>query len=396
MRTVFFYMLFLVLSADGLMVFLTPIIVYQLTTSIEYAGLTYALWWLPRIFLIPLIGQYIDILGVRPVSIISDSSKIIGCLFLLTSDFSSDLVIAISFGLVGSLISIGNSQTLISYEKIIALMSHYKEHHINIMSRMDFLGMIIGPLIGMLFIENGYRYLLIIPCLFYFINAVFFLFFYLEPKESHAATQLHNQVETLRVTKRIVMIFTSPILIFSILIAIGNNMFDGLIESSGMALIDQSMNLPIKYYGFIDISAGICGVIGTYLYGYLIHYLNRKLLLSLSIFIITISSSLLIIFQQDIIIFIIFYALSIIGKVFSGNILRMFRIEIIPVTQLASISSLIILFNQLILPIVGGLLFFSTGEVAFIYTLMVIAIGITLISGVLLVMCHHKKSPSIK
>ena len=42
-------MLFLVLSADGLMV-LTPVIVYQLTTSIEYAGLTYALWWLPRIF----------------------------------------------------------------------------------------------------------------------------------------------------------------------------------------------------------------------------------------------------------------------------------------------------------------------------------------------------------
>lgn len=31
----------------------------------------------------------------------------------------------------------------------------------------------------------------------------------------------------------------------------------------------------------------------------------------------------------------------------------MLRIEIIPVTQLASISSLIILFNQLILPIVG-------------------------------------------
>ncbi len=78
-------------------------------------------------FLIPLIGQYIDGLGVRPVSVISDSCKIIGCLFLLIVDFSSDLVaIAISFGLVGSLISIGNSQTLISYEKIIALMSRHK------------------------------------------------------------------------------------------------------------------------------------------------------------------------------------------------------------------------------------------------------------------------------
>ncbi|WP_109399663.1 MFS transporter [Proteus sp. TJ1640] len=386
MRVVFFYMLFLVLSADGLMFFLTPVIVYQLTTSIEYTGLTYALWWLPRIFLIPLIGQYIDALGVRPISIISDSSKIIGCLFLLTSGFSSDLVIAISFGLVGSLISIGNSQTLISYEKIIALMSHHKEHHINIMSRMDFFGMIIGPLIGMLFIDYGYHYLLIIPCLFYFINAVFFLFFYLEPKENQSTTQLNSLTKALRVTKRMVIIFMSPILIFSIFIAIGNNMFDGLIESSGMALIDQSMNLPIKYYGFIDISAGICGVIGTYLYGYLTHYLNRKLLMSLSIFIITISSSLLVIFQKDITIFIIFYALSIIGKVFSGNILRMLRIEIIPVTQLASISSLIILFNQLILPIIGGVLFFSTGNVSTVYTLMIIAMAITLMSGIMLIM----------
>lgn len=386
MRVVFFYMLFLVLSADGLMVFLTPVIVYQLTTSIEYTGLTYALWWLLRIFLIPLIGQYIDALGVRPISIISDSSKIIGCLFLLTSGFSSDLVIAISFGLVGSLISIGNSQTLISYEKIIALMSHHKEHHINIMSRMDFFGMIIGPLIGMLFIDYGYHYLLIIPCLFYFINAVFFLFFYLEPKENQSITQLNSLTKALRVTKRMVIIFTSPILIFSIIIAIGNNMFDGLIESSGTALIDQSMNLPIKYYGFIDISAGICGVIGTYLYGYLTHYLNRKLLMSLSIFIITISSSLLVIFQKDITIFIIFYALSIIGKVFSGNILRMLRIEIIPVTQLASISSLIILFNQLILPIIGGVLFFSTGNVSTVYTLMIIAMAITLMSGIMLIM----------
>ncbi|WIF72587.1 MFS transporter [Proteus vulgaris] len=180
MRIVFFHMLFFVLTADGLMVFLTPVIVYQLTTSIEYAGLTYALWWLPRIFLIPLIGKYIDSLGVRPISIISDGFKITGCLFLLYVDFTSEMMIAVSFGLVGSLISIGNSQTLISYEKIVASISNNKEHHINMMSRMDFLGMIIGPLIGIFFIDYGYKYLLVIPVIFYFINACFFLFLYKE------------------------------------------------------------------------------------------------------------------------------------------------------------------------------------------------------------------------
>lgn len=162
-------------------------------------------------------------------------------------------------------------------------------------------------------------------------------------------------------------------------------MFDGLIESSGTGLIDQTMNLPIKYYGFIDIAAGIFGVLGTYLYSYLNQYISRVLLTIISIAIITISSSLLVFFQSSIIIFIICYAISIIGKAFSGNVLRILRIEIIPINQLSSISSLIILLNQMILPIVGGLLFFSTGEVTAIYTLMAIAIGITLVSGVLLV-----------
>ncbi|MCG9526216.1 MFS transporter, partial [Providencia rettgeri] len=56
MSNLFFLMLFCVLTADGLMVFLTPVLVYQLTGSIEYSGLSYALWWLPRILIIPLIG----------------------------------------------------------------------------------------------------------------------------------------------------------------------------------------------------------------------------------------------------------------------------------------------------------------------------------------------------
>ncbi|VTP80813.1 MFS-family transporter [Proteus vulgaris] len=135
-------------------------------------------------------------------------------------------------------------------------------------------------------------------------------------------------------------------------------MFDGLIESSGTALIDRSMKLPIKYYGFIDIAAGICGVLGTYLYSYLSQCIRRRPLTIISISIIVISSSFLVFFQGSMILFFISYAISIIGKVFSGNILRMLRIEIIPFNQLASVSSLIILLNQLILPIVGGLFVF--------------------------------------
>ncbi|OAT27108.1 MFS transporter [Proteus myxofaciens] len=384
MRIVFFYMLFIVLTADGLMVFLAPVMVYSLTKSIEYAGLTYALWWLPRVFLIPLIGKYIDNLGIRIVSIISDSCKIIGCLFLILVTFSSDLMIAICFGIMGSLISIGNSQTLLSYEKIIALISDDKENHVNLLSRMDFLGMIVGPAIGIIFIDSGYKYLLFFSLVFYLINIIFFIFYYHDVSRNN--NKVNNDVNIYKKTSaNIIYLLSTPILLLSTFMAIGNNMFDGLIEASGTALIDRVINLPIKYFGFIDIIAGVCGVLGTYLYSYIIQCVGRIKLLIFSLVIIIVSSSFLIIFSSSFFIFIFCYAISIIGKVFTGNIFRILRIKIIPIDKLASISSLIILFNQLILPIVGTILFLSTGEIMIIYLLMIISIGITLMAGIVLI-----------
>jgi MFS family permease len=390
MSILYFYMLFSVLLADGVMVFLTPVIVYQLTGSIEYSGLSYALWWLPRIFLIPAIGRYIDHLGVRPLSILSDLIKITGCLFLALHNFSSDLLIAISFGLTGSLISIGNSQTLISYEKIISQFSEDKEHHANLMSRMDFLGMILGPLIGMLMIDYGYQYLLLLPCVLYLSNAIFFYTRHGSGLNEAHAMQAHQAPPTLK--KSMLFISSAPLLLFSIFIAIGNNMFDGLVESAGAALIDQAMGLPVKYFGLIDVAAGVCGVVGTYIYGYTRLYTSRTILMIASVTIIVSSSLTLILFQNSLWVFILCYGASIIGKVFSGNLCRIIRIEVIPTDILASTSSVIVLLNQMILPVTGLLLFLSSGSSFIVYLLMTCAICITLLAGCFLSISLNKAS----
>ncbi|WP_072928098.1 MFS transporter [Nissabacter archeti] len=391
MSILFFYLLFFVLTADGLMVFLTSVIVYQLTGSIEYSGLSYALWWLPRIFIIPLIGRYIDKIGVRALSIFSDVVKVMGCLFLICVDFSSNIMVAVSFGIVGSIISIGNSQTIIAYEKIIALISDAKEHHVNIMSRMDFLAMIAGPLVGMALLDYGYKYVLALPCLLYISNA---FFFYVKKEalraeendvHSHCTADERVNSDALSLKRLVLFIFTTPIIVSAVLLAVGNNMFDGLVESSGAALIHREMSLPIKYFGMIDVAAGVCGVIGTYLYGYIKRAFDRRVLLGLSVTLITVSSSVLIFNQSSFLFFVGCYAVSIIGKVFSGNIGRMIRIEVIPSHVLASTSSLIMLLNQSILPLVGMLLYFSTGSTILVYALMGVSILITLASGCLLI-----------
>jgi len=387
MSIIYFFMLFGVLTADGLMIFLTPVLVYQLTGSIEYSGLSYALWWLPRCMIIPLIGKYIDYLGIRPLSIISDAIKSAGCMFLAFSHFSSDLEIAVAFGIVGSLISIGNSQTIISYEKIVSLISKYKDHHVNLISRMDFSGMVVGPLIGMILIDYSIRVILIVPCVLYIVNAIFF---FSRKKglntnhEHNVNDKEHSPVIFTDYKQGFKLIILAPALILSVFLASGNNLFDGLVESTGAALIDRNMGLPVKYFGMIDVVAGVFGVAGTYLYGMISVHYNRNNLLAGAVLVITGSSIMLIAYPSSFPIFVGAYALSIVGKVFTGNICRMIRIEKIPVASFAGTSSIIVLLNQSVLPLIGLIIYFSGDSTELISLFMIIAVLITFLSGVLL------------
>lgn len=395
MSILLFYMLFLVLTADGLMVFLVPVTVYMLTGSIEYAGLSYAIWWLPRLILIPLIGNLIDNVGVRPLSIISDSIKMVGCLFLILSSFQDPLFIAIAFGFTGSIVSIGNSQTMITYEKIIAVLSKNKSHHVNLMSRIDCLGMITGPLIGILLIDLGYKYLLIVPFLFYLFNAVFFVFTKMKPDKKHVKSGPQDGVEEKTHGNAwfasFKFIMSTPLIISIVVLSIGNNMFDGLVESSGTALIDKVMTLPVKYFGFVDVSAGICGVAGTYIYGFLLKMVSREQLLLLGLCVIVIPSFILASQLDSFFVFISCYSLTIIGKIFTGNINRITRIELIPTGILASTSSIVMLLCQSVLPVVGAALFVFGNDSNSVSCLLIIAILISLFSGISMFILIKKK-----
>lgn len=161
-------------------------------------------------------------------------------------------------------------------------------------------------------------------------------------------------------------------------------MFDGLIESSGTALIDRKMNLPIKYFGLIDVAAGIFGFLGTYIYSFISRKTSRFSLLFFGLFIIIIPSVILVVNPDSIYVLVIYYSVTIVGKVITGNINRIIRIETISVYILASISSIIVLLCQSVLPIVGIYLFFSTGKENSIFHMMFISIIITTMSGAFL------------
>lgn len=379
MTRLLFLLLSMILAADGLMTFLIPVVVYAKTGQLAYSGLSYFLCWIPRLILVPMVGQFIDRLGVKPVSISSDLCKIVAGIIvvILTNYELPSILFVIVCGVLGGCVSIGNSQTLISYEKMIALVSKNIEHDINIITRLDQLAMIIGPLVGVIFFTSGFQLLIIIAILIYFANALFFLFYKQIPRNEphvHVATNFKVAVNN---------ILSNNIIIIMIFLAIGNNMFDGTIESSGVAIVDKYMHLPMQYFGLIDICAGCCGVLSTYLYGYLLKKMSSDKLFKFAWALSVISAVLIVLFLQNLIIFLTLYSVTIATRVFVGNHMRITRIRTIDKHSLASTSSIITLCNLSILPMVGISIYLFNHYGLSINYLVVISIFITFIFGLL-------------
>ncbi|QOL13149.1 MFS transporter [Dickeya dianthicola] len=395
MSPVLLFFLALVFIADGLMVFLIPVLVYAETQSLTYSGLAYALWWLPRIVLTPALGVLIDRLGVRPVSIASDAVKAFGCLLLcLVLNFAEQpLILAVACGLLGAGVSIGNAQTLTAVEKLIAAHSRHIDRDANLLTRLDLLGMVLGPLIGMLLYEYGFLTLLYIAATFYLCNAYYFLtsrLFSFTPDPSP-----ENNISSPNPAQKklfpLLMIISNPFIILMIALAAGNNMFDGLVESSGAALIENQMGLSVKYFGFIDVCAGAAGFLSTLVYGAALNRLSREALLAAGLGLIVIASLLLTTTLDRLGPFLTFYALGIVGKVFTGNIMRTLRLTLIPYERLASVSSLILMLNQSVLPLMGLFLFLSERYDWPLTRFMHVAIALSLLAGIGLLIGLRRK-----
>lgn len=372
-------LLLLVLTADALLVFLVPVMVYAYTSSLAWSGLAYAMAWLPRIVVTPLVGASIDRWGVRRVSVVSDLVKFVGCLcvILVLWGEPAALTVTVVGGLLGGLVAIGSAQSLIAYEKMIALVSREVDRDVNILCRIDQLAMVTGPLIGFIGYSAGAVTLLALAAALYGINAGCYLFSCAVPRNTTGSE--HTAV--VPAAKHLKFILLTPLLASSVVLAVGNNAFDGLVEASAVTLIDRAMQLPIHYFAFVDICAGLCGVAATLLYPRLSSAMPPLRLFTLAALATAVASGLMILAQAYLLGFLALYALNIGGKVFMINFCRSLRIQVVPVERLASVSSLMVLLNQAVLPVMGLTLYLVGERPSMLAALMATAIGITLLGA---------------
>lgn len=380
-------LLLLVLSADALLVFLIPVMVYSVTASLAWSGLAYATAWLPRILVTPLVGASIDRWGVRRVSVVSDLTKLSGCLLVAAVLWSppAAFVITVAGGLLGGLVAIGNAQSLIAYEKMIALASTHIDRDVNVLSRIDQLAMIVGPMAGFIGYSAGVVPLLALVGGLYALNAGCFMFGLSIP----ARAGRDARPVTTGVGGNLRLIFSTPVLMSCVVLAVGNNAFDGLVEAGAVTLIDRAMQLPIHYFAFVDICAGACGVGATLLYPQLSSAIPPLRLFVMAALVAATASALMVLAQRHLGSFLALYAVNIAAKVFMNNFTRGLRIRIVPVERLAGVSSLLVLLNQAVLPVVGLGLYAIGGRLEALSALMALAIGVTLVGAYLITRLHR-------
>lgn len=372
-------LLLLVLSADALLVFLLPVMVYAHTASLAWSGLAYAMTWLPRIGVTPLVGRSIDRWGVRKVSVLSDVLKCAGCLcvVLMLSAAPDALTVTLLGGLLSGLVAIGNAQSLIAYEKMIALVSRDVDRDVNLLCRIDQLAMVTGPLCGFLCYAAGVEALLLLAAVLYVSNALCYAFSRVVPdNRCEAACDV-----TAPGPGNLKLILSTPVLVSSVILAVGNNAFDGLVEAGAVSLIDRAMQLPIEYFAFVDVCAGICGVAATLLYPRLAAAVPALRLFSAAALLTVLASALMILSQAYLPGFLVLYALNIAGKVFMTNFCRGLRIRLVPVERLASVSSLMVLMNQAVLPVVGMTLYLLGEQARSLSVLLLAAIAISVLGA---------------
>ena len=372
-------LLLLVLSADALLVFLLPVMVYAQTASLAWSGLAYAMTWLPRIGVTPLVGRSIDRWGVRKVSVLSDVLKCAGCLcvVLMLSAAPDALTVTLLGGLLSGLVAIGNAQSLIAYEKMIALVSRDVDRDVNLLCRIDQLAMVTGPLCGFLCYAAGVEALLLLAAVLYVSNALCYAFSRVVPDNRCEAAP----DATVPGPGNLKLILSTPVLVSSVVLAVGNNAFDGLVEAGAVSLIDRAMQLPIEYFAFVDVCAGVCGVAATLLYPRLAAAVPALRLFSAAALLTVVASALMVLSQAYLPGFLVLYALNIAGKVFMTNFCRGLRIRLVPVERLASVSSLMVLMNQAVLPVVGMTLYLLGEQARSLSVLLLAAIAISVLGA---------------
>ena len=349
----FFVVRFFSSLGDQILLFAVPLLVYKVTQSIAMSGLAFVIEWTPRVISLPFAGVFSDIFGSRRVYLTADAVRAILCLvgFILIHHFYSHAFIIVSI-LMG-ICAFFYAQAFIAQEATIPTLVSQSELHKaqSAVQTIEQGTMILGPFFGSLL-----TLILPIQDLLIVISAIFATGFagmcYLKQFSTNPAHQLHQHHVMKNMLQGAKVLLEHEKLIWLCIVTIVLNLVWGMALSTGAAFVTGIFQKSEASFGFLQGFSGFLSIVLLVLSPKFIQKTSINILGFLS-YLFMITGGLLVAFSKSYWLFGVGYALIMAMDGVFNIYIRTERAKIIPTKDLGKTIGLIVLVNQLSLPISG-------------------------------------------
>jgi MFS family permease len=371
---------------DQVLMFAVPLLVWRLTGSVAQAGLAYFTEWLPRVLFLPFSGLLVDRFGVRRVLIGTDAAKVVACVvaYLLVSRGVEP--IAVVLGVFSAALAIGNAQTVVAADALIA--NTYADGEFvrrqAWMSKADQVSMVLGPVLAALLSTwIGIQELLIAAAAFYLVNYLNLVLLMAGVDSAGAGESSGSALADLR--RGVVVVAAFPILLLFSLLASLNNMLIGTIEAAGAAIVTGRMGKPDSYFSLLNVVAGLNGVFALSL----VPFLQRRMsirAIGFCAFLFLCAAGAVVSLADSFWPFLAGFGAVIGSTLLLGVYFRSVRARLVPKEHMGKVVGLLTCINQASLPVTGLVLTrFGDGAgpqaVGLVVTLALFAIGLAVFAA---------------
>ncbi|MCG2835526.1 MFS transporter [Photobacterium sp. WH77] len=386
---------FFTLCADQILLFAIPLIVYRNTGSITQSGIVFFLEWLPRVISLPVSGILADRFGGRLLSIISDFMRGISCLvvaLLLTIHNEYSFYILSALAIVSSFFQ---AQSLIAIESLVPnIFGSSKLIQVqSLLQAIIQLSMIAGPIVcaSMLLIIDKNGLLFLASCIYIvcFLNTIFLQF------DNPVYDKEHGVSFIKKIQLSVSLIFNQHKLRYLTLESMAVNLLFGVLMGQASIISISAFNVTDQEFSLVQLSLGIATISALSFSGKVFEKWEGVNICMTSIILIF-SGCIVVALSKSFSVFIFGYAVMMAALSFFNVYMRAERVKLIPEGDRGKVISVMVMLNQIPLPLSGILISLYAESLGPQNLLLTSVLSISILNILLFSLYRSKRKLKIK
>lgn len=353
----FVFSRFLSTLGDKFLLFISPLLIYKFTNSIAMSGLAFLIEWLPRIISLPIAGSLSDMMGGRKIYLIADSTRALICLVVFFAVLTMPQFIFIEISILMAISAFFYAQGFIALESTIPQIVHRENlaHAQSMIQGVEQTSAVLGPAIAATIVAIlPSEYVLLCTSIVFCFSFISISFINWLPttlsKRKISVKQVFSDMKF-----GINIIWRTGNLRYLVGFTFAINLVWGLALASSAAIVTGIFNQSATTYGVLQTTSGVLSVCCFFLIPIIIRYLSIYKIGAFA-YAAMILGGLLAGVSKVYLGFFIGYLLIMVCDGLYNIYVRTNRARIIPKEHLGKTIGVIVLINQVSLPLAGLLI----------------------------------------